>query len=478
MYFRNEPQFYNKQRIQEIAEIAQKNFENPGYDHSSKKWLSEEEEKELMDLLAEGFEDWRKSEYYAFLQGCVEYGPTAYREIANMIQSKTEEEVKEYSEVFWTRGKLLLLAILICRELIPDFQKIQQKVTQQASFREEAEHYQEYAALKVLMQPSPLELDLPGTRSTVFPPEADIFIVMGIAAYGWGQWSRIRQLLNSYIPFQYDYLIRLKSDSEIARRAEVLMKALKKEREEVAARQETLKRQWNQEKEALQLELIQITKNKEQMRQQIHSNQLQIQELQKQVAFIHEQQFNHRLRLSDFNLDQDIILKLIPICEILRGGVLANQSELERFIRGLVPLSYRVIEKLVMMFAEKERGSRNKFVLRNLYWNKERNCVDFSCDLTMTEMMQSTCLECAKKTEENGGLHVTDIKALLQQEEAGKQKKVEKLLSVMKERKFISINEIYSEEFLNQVGMTKSEMISLAPKYLVWTERVFIQTHT
>ena len=98
-------QFYPKERILELATIAQKNYENPEYDHSTEKWLTNDEEEELSRLLQEGFDKWKKGEYSLFVQGCMEYGSEEYEKIAELIQTKTVEEVKEYAAVFWKKGR-------------------------------------------------------------------------------------------------------------------------------------------------------------------------------------------------------------------------------------------------------------------------------------------------------------------------------------------------------------------------------------
>ena len=83
----------------------QKNYDDPAYDHSCGKWLSEEEEKELEQLLEEGYGNWTTKEYYSFLQGCSDFGPANHKEIAASIGTKTEEEVREYAATFWANGE-------------------------------------------------------------------------------------------------------------------------------------------------------------------------------------------------------------------------------------------------------------------------------------------------------------------------------------------------------------------------------------
>lgn len=63
---------------------------------------SDEDEKE--ELLSEGFRNWVKREFNSFVRGCEKYGRSEYESIAKDIGTKTAEEVKEYSDVFWERG--------------------------------------------------------------------------------------------------------------------------------------------------------------------------------------------------------------------------------------------------------------------------------------------------------------------------------------------------------------------------------------
>ena len=97
--------FYNNKRIEELAQQAQKNYDNPEYDHSTKKWLTREEEMELEQLLGEGFDTWSKFDYSGFVQGCVTFGPSDYAHIAEAMGTKTAKEVEEYSKVFWSEGE-------------------------------------------------------------------------------------------------------------------------------------------------------------------------------------------------------------------------------------------------------------------------------------------------------------------------------------------------------------------------------------
>ena len=95
---------YEKKRIEGLAAIAQKNYEDPSYDHTTNKWLSDEEEAELSRLLGEGFDSWRKADMLAYVQAAMDFGPDAYDQIAEAMGTKTAEEVARYADVFWKRG--------------------------------------------------------------------------------------------------------------------------------------------------------------------------------------------------------------------------------------------------------------------------------------------------------------------------------------------------------------------------------------
>lgn len=66
--------------------------------------LTEEELAKKEALATEGFADWNRREFQAFVRGCERYGrhdiPMILEEIGN---TKTEREVKAYSKVFWER---------------------------------------------------------------------------------------------------------------------------------------------------------------------------------------------------------------------------------------------------------------------------------------------------------------------------------------------------------------------------------------
>ena len=65
--------------------------------------LSRHEEEEKNRMLKMGFQNWSKGEYSLLSKSMRLFGRSDYTKLANYIQTKTADEVKEYLSVFWQR---------------------------------------------------------------------------------------------------------------------------------------------------------------------------------------------------------------------------------------------------------------------------------------------------------------------------------------------------------------------------------------
>lgn len=65
--------------------------------------LTPEEDEEKAALLAQGFKSWTKREFNDFVKACGDFGRDQYESISRLVGTKTAEEVREYSDVFWVR---------------------------------------------------------------------------------------------------------------------------------------------------------------------------------------------------------------------------------------------------------------------------------------------------------------------------------------------------------------------------------------
>jgi SWI/SNF-related matrix-associated actin-dependent regulator of chromatin subfamily A member 5 len=67
--------------------------------------LTEEEVAEKDTLAGEGFLDWKRNHYLAFIKGLERYGRDSLDKVAAEIPDHSEEDVREYAAVFFERYK-------------------------------------------------------------------------------------------------------------------------------------------------------------------------------------------------------------------------------------------------------------------------------------------------------------------------------------------------------------------------------------
>ena len=105
-------QFYNRDRLLEISKIEFETYANlkqtgelpPREEYEAKmSVLPDDLAKEKNELLAEGFEDWTKSQYFSFVKAATKYGRTDITSIAAELDLPIEN-VQAYSEAFWAYG--------------------------------------------------------------------------------------------------------------------------------------------------------------------------------------------------------------------------------------------------------------------------------------------------------------------------------------------------------------------------------------
>lgn len=54
-------------------------------------------------LLTEGFHDWTKRDFNNYVRACEKWGRNNLKELLKDVEGKTEEQIKEYHDVFWKR---------------------------------------------------------------------------------------------------------------------------------------------------------------------------------------------------------------------------------------------------------------------------------------------------------------------------------------------------------------------------------------
>ena len=102
---------------------------------------------------------------HAFVQASVDFGPTAYGQIAAVV-GMSEADVRAYADVFWKRGPWGCAAGVRRRAELPGFEKILERMEKSRTRRAEIQSYRELA----------------GWRPQLFSYDGDVFLVCCVRA--------------------------------------------------------------------------------------------------------------------------------------------------------------------------------------------------------------------------------------------------------------------------------------------------------
>lgn len=118
---------------------------------------------------------------HAFVQASVDFGPTAYGQIAAVV-GMSEADVRAYADVFWKRGPWRCAASVRRRAELPGFEKILERMEKSRTRRAEIQSYRELAAQKVCSYANPFAMELAGWRPQLFSYDGDVFLVCCVRA--------------------------------------------------------------------------------------------------------------------------------------------------------------------------------------------------------------------------------------------------------------------------------------------------------
>ncbi|CAB4406668.1 unnamed protein product [Rhizophagus irregularis] len=186
--------------------------------------LTEDEESERDRLMNEIFEDWSKRDFNNFVNASARWGRDAIEEIAEEMEGKTVKEVRAYAEVFWDRY----------REL-PNYEEIISKVERGEAKLQQTADIQELIKSKVKYYRQPghqLQISNQGKGKSLYTEEEDRYLLIALAKYGYGTddvYEKIRSDIESVDMFKFNWFIKSRTTSEIARRCTTLINLIQKE---------------------------------------------------------------------------------------------------------------------------------------------------------------------------------------------------------------------------------------------------------
>jgi len=210
--------------VEQAAAIpeGEKKPDIPPYDAADYK-LSEAVSKEREQLLEKGFGNWGRRDFQFFIRGMERYGRRAYDEIARLIGTKTQSEVRQYANVFWKKYK----EIDGYKRHIAQVERGEAKIQRIADI-------EKLLSKKVGMYANPwkeLEINYGSSKSAkgTFLPEEDQFLICLTNELGYGNWSDIKTEMRSAFQFKFDWWLKSRTPLEINRRVDILIRLIEKE---------------------------------------------------------------------------------------------------------------------------------------------------------------------------------------------------------------------------------------------------------
>ncbi|KAL8291369.1 hypothetical protein RQP46_002347 [Phenoliferia psychrophenolica] len=188
--------------------------------------LTEEEKEEKEALTAEGFPNWNKRHYQAFIRGCEMYGRQDLESIhARELPEKEFEEVQRYSEVFWER-----------HQEVEDWERQIKKIEEAEANR--GKHHRQHLLVKnkVASVKHPLQLlkiqYANQTKGKSYSEDEDRFLLVELAKYGTHDpevYNNIKRDILEFPAFRFDWFMKSRSPAEIGRRCTTLLSLVEKE---------------------------------------------------------------------------------------------------------------------------------------------------------------------------------------------------------------------------------------------------------
>lgn len=187
--------------------------------------LTEEERAEMEQLRTEGFHQWNKRDFNAFIRGCEKYGRDKLEDIANEMEGKTLDEVRTYAECFWERY-----------EELDDHESVVERVERGEEKIRKRNQIQEQLSSIVRQYRFPLQqlqINYGNTqKGKNYTEEEDRFMVVALQKHGYNTedvYEVIRKEIRQHPSFRFDWFIKSRSAAELNRRCTTLINLLMKD---------------------------------------------------------------------------------------------------------------------------------------------------------------------------------------------------------------------------------------------------------
>eukprot|EP00850_Spirogloea_muscicola_P003093 SM000012S25355 [mRNA] locus=s12:642329:650370:+ [translate_table: standard] len=240
-------QFFNTRRLAEIHEkeirylVASKQqakdekTDEPKEEDDMGGCLTPEEQQEKDELLSEGFKEWTKRDFNAFVRACEKYGRKDLRSIATEVEGKTEAEVAAYCRVFWIRYKELNDWERIIKNIEKGEARIVRKDEIMRGLGKKLDRYRNpWYELKIQYGQN---------KGKQWTEECDRFLLCMMHRLGYGCWDELKAELRKSAIFRFDWFVKSRNPMEIARRCDTLIRLVERENQETEERERQVKKE-------------------------------------------------------------------------------------------------------------------------------------------------------------------------------------------------------------------------------------------
>jgi SWI/SNF-related matrix-associated actin-dependent regulator of chromatin subfamily A member 5 len=198
--------------------------------------LTAKEQRTRDDLFSQGFPDWSKKDFLAFIRGCERFGRKDLEAVAEQVE-KPIDQVRKYSRAFWQR-----------LDSLPDGDKIMAAIEKGEGRLAKAEQTHRMLCDYVRGNPASQPLSVASSdrvKSRNYSPDEDDAILRSLVEHGYGNdaaYTAVQSRARTDPVFRFDWFLRTRTVGDLAHRAQKLvalvereMKARDKARESASA---------------------------------------------------------------------------------------------------------------------------------------------------------------------------------------------------------------------------------------------------
>ncbi|EEC47587.1 predicted protein, partial [Phaeodactylum tricornutum CCAP 1055/1] len=221
--------FYNRERLLDLGRLEFETYaalreagELPPKEFMERKrtLLPDELGQEKLELLAEGFGDWSRSQYYAFVKAAAKYGRDDISGIANELDMP-EVEIAAYSKSFWAYGPTELESEW--ERLVGNIDRGEKKLAKQKKLKSLLAKF-----VNTFENPRD-DMVFANKGTTPFALEQDRALLSAVDKHGYGNWDSVREEIRTDGRLKFQHSTQGMTVQAIGKRCDYRMRQMEKE---------------------------------------------------------------------------------------------------------------------------------------------------------------------------------------------------------------------------------------------------------